>query len=99
MVGDETVAPLRVGTPNDCIIRMIADCGVLPMLNRINMRECTVVAVGRMARNSLISVCPVGVSDQFCSLMGNGRVVFAARMEAILYSVSSTDADCEGKFT
>ena len=69
------------------------------MLNRSNMRECTVVAVGRMARNSLISVCPVGVSDQFCSLMGKGRFVFAARMEVIILSVSSTVAACEGKFT
>ena len=98
MVGEETVAPLRMGTPNDCIIRTIADCGVLPMLNRSNTRECTVVADGRMAGNSLISFCPVWVSDQFCILIGNGRFVFAARMEVIILSVTSADTACGGKF-
>ena len=69
------------------------------MLNRSKMRECTVVAEGRIARNSRISNCPVGVSDQFCSLMGKGRFVFAARMEVIILSVSSSVAACEEEFT
>ena len=99
MVGGDTMAPLRMGTPNDCIIRTIADWGVLPMLNRSKTRECTVVAEGRIARNSRISDCPVGVSDQFCSLMGKGRFVFAARMEVIILSVSSSVPVCEREFT